>query len=242
MSIYQIDLHVHTRDSADGCSSLEELAAAAKARGLDGIAVTDHNLCTRCPGSLEGVLLIPGCEISTPVGHITGLFLRRPVDPQILRALPDPETAVEAIRDAGGIAVLAHPFQRSGAEKALFSFSMDGVETANARAGLKVKDANKKAERFAAERGLTAIGGSDAHHADEVGNAFTLVECEGCSVEELRQAVLEGRTTAVLQRAATHRQKGRSQWVKACRSRSPYRICKGAAYWCCCILRDLRRR
>lgn len=242
MSIYHIDFHVHTRDSADGCSSLEDLAAAAKEQGLDGIAVTDHNLCTPCPESMAGVLLIPGCEISTRAGHITGLFLHRPVDPEILCALPEPETAVAAIREAGGVAVLAHPFQRPGAGKQQYSFCVDGVETANARACLKVKDANEKAQRLSAERGLICIGGSDAHHVSEVGNAFTRVESSRCTIDALRQAVLEGKTSAVLRRNTTHRQKGRSQWVKACRSRSLYRICKGAAYWCCCILRDLRER
>ena len=37
------------------------------------------------PAELEGVLLIPGCEVSTQSGHITGLFLERPLDLKKLR-------------------------------------------------------------------------------------------------------------------------------------------------------------
>ena len=46
MSIYRVDLHLHTAASPDGRSSLEGIAKAAKAAGLDAIAVTDHDLCT----------------------------------------------------------------------------------------------------------------------------------------------------------------------------------------------------
>ena len=70
MSIYRVDLHLHTAASPDGRSSLEGIAKAAKAAGLDAIAVTDHDLCTPVPEVLEGVVLIPGCEVSTAAGHI----------------------------------------------------------------------------------------------------------------------------------------------------------------------------
>ena len=50
---YLLDLHVHTSASLDGLSSLNGQAAAAKTAGLDAIAVTDHNLCTPLPQSLE---------------------------------------------------------------------------------------------------------------------------------------------------------------------------------------------
>jgi histidinol phosphatase-like PHP family hydrolase len=42
---FNIDLHTHTFFSGDGVSSPEENIAAAKAKGLHGIAVTDHNTC-----------------------------------------------------------------------------------------------------------------------------------------------------------------------------------------------------
>ena len=91
MSIYRADLHVHTSASADGRSSLEETARAARRAGLDAVAVTDHNLCTPAPERLEGVLFIPGCEVSTRAGHITALFLTRPLP--AWPAPPEPEEA-----------------------------------------------------------------------------------------------------------------------------------------------------
>ena len=165
MSIYRVDLHLHTAASPDGRSSLEGIAKAAKTAGLDAIAVTDHDLCTPVPAALEGVLLIPGCEVSTAAGHITGLFLERPLPLEALGHLPAPEAAVEAIREAGGLAVLAHPYQRPGAAPEQFTFPLDAVEAVNARACFKVPEANEKAAALAQKRGLPAVGGSDAHDA-----------------------------------------------------------------------------
>jgi predicted metal-dependent phosphoesterase TrpH len=39
----RFDLHVHSNYSPDGHSSVEEILKAAKARGLDGVAFTDHD-------------------------------------------------------------------------------------------------------------------------------------------------------------------------------------------------------
>lgn len=242
MNTFRIDLHTHSSFSADGCSDLEALTSAAKQRQLDAIAVTDHNLCTPLPHALNGVLLIPGCEISTGAGHITGLFLERPVDLESLGHLPTPEDAVAAIRGAGGIAALAHPFQRPGAEERHFSFALDAIETANARAGLKVANANALAEAFAGRRQLPRIGGSDAHHAGEIGNAFTEVRCGQLDLADLRRAILAGQTRPVLIRTTTHREKARSQWAKARKSGRLRPLLRGVAYWCYCVLLDLKKR
>ena len=73
------DLHVHSRASVDGRSSVEDLIQTAKARGLAAITVSDHDLCTPLPERPD-VLLIPGVEITSANGHILGLFLERPID------------------------------------------------------------------------------------------------------------------------------------------------------------------
>ena len=42
---FNIDLHTHTFFSGDGVSSPEDLIASARAKGLHGVAITDHNTC-----------------------------------------------------------------------------------------------------------------------------------------------------------------------------------------------------
>lgn len=240
---YKIDLHVHTAASLDGLSSLEELSTAARAAGLDAIAVTDHNLCTTTPQRLNGVLLIPGCEVSTRQGHITGLFLEEPLDLEGLRknGLPQGGAAIEEIHRRGGIAVLAHPYQSPGAVPEGFAFRPDCVEGANARAALKVREANEKAAALARTWGLPAVGGSDAHSRHEVGNAYTRVEAGGLTLPELKAALLMGNCTPVLVRNTSHLRKGLSQFAQRRRKGGLKNLAVGAAYVAYCAGKDILR-
>ena len=204
----RVDLHVHTDRSIDGRHSLERMATAAKQAGLDAMAICDHDLCTPVPEALEGVLLIPACEVSTRAGHITGLFLDRPLDLEALGRLPAPEAAVAAI----------------------------------ARAAFKVPDANARAAAFAAARSLPPVGGSHAHDAREVGNAYTELTAEALTVPALRAALAAGRSRAVLERNTAHVRKGLSQWTKALRRGGVLRLGKAAAYVCWCAWLDVTDR
>ena len=82
MTQFKLDLHIHTERSPDSRMTLTQAAAAAKQRGVDALAVCDHNRCVS--GDVfahpvrDGVLLIPGVEYSTESGHLLGLFLQRP--------------------------------------------------------------------------------------------------------------------------------------------------------------------
>ena len=207
------DLHVHTDASHDGRSSLDELIAAAKARGLDAIAITDHDTCTPLP-KCEDITLIPGVEITTTAGHILGLFLARPVDMPSLTAsgTPTVKAAVTAIRACGGVAVLAHPFapQKLPAEE-LARFPVDLVECCNARAALKRNHANEQAQAFAVQMNKPASGGSDAHCADELGGAVTKIDCDSRSLSQMKQALLSGHSEVVLVKPCRWRHKGLSR-------------------------------
>ncbi|NEA24952.1 CehA/McbA family metallohydrolase [Actinomadura bangladeshensis] len=67
------DLHSHTVHS-DGTLTVRELACLAASRGLDYLAVTDHNTVSHhaelpAAGAHAGVLLLPGQEVTTDLGH-----------------------------------------------------------------------------------------------------------------------------------------------------------------------------
>lgn len=229
--ILKADLHLHTEASHDGRHSLQRMVRAAKAAGLDAIAVTEHNLYQEKPAELEGILLIPACELSTEAGHITALFIK---ELPAFEGLPSAEEAITAIHRCGGLAILAHPFQSPARKEETLPSAVDGVETANARAALKVKDANQRAAAFAEKHGLTVIGGSDAHGIEEVGNAYTLLVCTERSLPAVEQALRSGKTEAVLQKNAKFRHKGLSQWKR--RSREGKWLL-GFCYYCYSILR-----
>ena len=236
------DLHVHSAASPDGRSTLGQLAREAKARGLQAIAICDHNLCTPLPESAD-VLLIPGTEISTRAGHILGLFLERPVDFGTLcahGAFPSAEQAVEAIRRAGGLAVIAHPFESASADrKTIGALPLDGVECANARAAMKQKDANAEALALAEKRKLPGTGGSDAHGADELAACYTVLDAPSCTLPALREALASGRAEPVFVRDCRWVQKGRSQMTKARRAGGLRRRLRACVYFAACVWRDV---
>ncbi len=185
------DLHTHTKYSIDGVLEPRELVKHAEKRGLDGIAVTDHNTIR---GGLEAKAyessnfkVIVGSEIMTTRGEIIGLFLHEEVRSGDFRAV------IEEIKAQGGIVIVPHPFdtiRRSAFqprnEDAEF---IDGVEGFNARCILQ--SYNDRAVEFATRHGLPLTAGSDAHFGWEVGNAYIIANAT--SEDELRRVILNNR-------------------------------------------------
>ena len=103
------DLHAHTCHS-DGVMSVPELAAHATARGLDFVAVTDHNTVSHHaflgPASARyGVILLPGQEVTTELGHAGVLGDTGWVD------FREPAPSWLAFAEAhGGLMSVNHPF------------------------------------------------------------------------------------------------------------------------------------
>lgn len=231
----KLDLHVHSERSPDGVMTIEEIVSLARARGLHGAAVCDHDLALTHPPQFDGFLLIPGVEVSTQLGHLLGLFITGPVDTR------DFFEAVEAIHGQGGLAVLAHPFEhsRDGARLAPAVPLLDGIEVWNSRADRKLHDANALARSFARVCGLRPFGGSDAHCPQEVGNGFTAVEAEALTPESVRAALLRGdaRPQGVRSRAWYA---ARSQLTKRRKTGAgPLSYAKWAAFAAKCCAQDI---
>ncbi len=170
----QLDLHVHTAHSYDGRCTVEEAVAAARAAGLSGIAVTDHDTIAGHAEarkfSTDGFLAIPGMEVSSADGHIVALGISELVP----KGLTAAET-VELIRKQGGVAVAAHPFAPVRRPEIVYRAKFDAIEGLNSRAILL---SNPLAQRFARKNNIPVVAGSDSHHCGDIGMARTLVDCE----------------------------------------------------------------
>lgn len=217
---------------------LEQIAALARARGLCGVAVCDHDHTLLTAPAFDDVLLIPGVEVSTQFGHLLGLFLTAPVQTKDFYA------AVAAIQEQGGLAVLAHPFEhsRDAARLAPIAPLLDGLEVFNSRATRKISDANDRAAAFAAAHGLRIFGGSDAHRPQEVGNGYTIVQAEACTLPALKAALLrEGARTGGCRSRAWYT--ARSQLTKRRKTGAgPLAYIKWAAFAAKCCLQDCIRK
>ena len=237
----KIDFHVHSKLSNDGRESLEQIAGAAKAAGLDAVCICDHNdYALDKIVEIGGVALLPGCEISSADAHVLAMLCDVPVDVRALlqKGLPETEQLISEIHKCGGIAVIAHPFghtQKSSWDGS--GLKPDAVERYNARAWMKCADADRLAAEYAQSVNAACIAGSDAHFAGEIGNAYTLVDCNGIS--EIKDAVLAHRTESVLVRNTKRIYKGKSQLLRGKREGGLKRRFLSICVFAKCLMLDL---
>jgi hypothetical protein len=187
----RLDLHAHSRYSPDSRLDPIEIVKTSRHRGLDGIAITDHNAVEGAAkawayGRDVGFTVVRGTEVSTSEGHVLAYGIRDPIPRDLT-----PRETVERVLALGGVPVAAHPYRFwSGLgeeETALAGFA--AYEVRNART---LRRGNEKASALAASKGLAGIGGSDAHFLEEIGRAFTVVE-DASTEAEVLEAVRKGR-------------------------------------------------
>jgi len=176
-NLIRADLHNHTHFSPDSILSPEYLVRRARERGIDVIAVTDHDTIEgglRCrelaADEAPELRVIVGEEVRTKDGEILGLFLTEEI-PRDLSA----EETVYRIHGQNALAGAPHPFDafRSGLKpEAMVDIvgQLDFIEGLNAR--MMFSRHNQHAQQLAAEYGKPMTAASDAHSAREVGRAY----------------------------------------------------------------------
>ena len=187
----KIDLHVHTCYSNDGTTTPKQLITYSRKKGLDGVAITDHDTIQ---GALElannrEIIIIPGIEIDTLQGHVLALNVIEPI-PLNLTLL---ET-IEKIHELGGIAVAAHPsVMLKGLRTRMWrDLNFDAVEVINS-AAFPFFLSTYLNRKMAVNLNLPQTGGSDAHCALEIGFAYTLIDADP-EIDEITEAIRRGAT------------------------------------------------
>ena len=183
------DLHVHTAYSFDSLSSPKEMVEAAIKKGIDCLAITDHDVIGGAEEAVEyargkPILIIPGIEIKTKEGDILGLNVKE-IIPKNLAA----RETIKKIKIAKGIAVIPHPFGwfcgfRENLEDLIAE--VDGIEVLNSSI---FGPGNKIALNFAQKYNLPFTCGSDAHSPDFVGRAYLEIPGKNLSIEEVLQKI-----------------------------------------------------
>lgn len=202
---YRGDMHLHTVHS-DGRRLPSEVAAGARAAGLDYIVSTDHNTSSAAGiwGDFAGpdLLIIDGEEITTRNGHYTALGLPagtwidwryRAVDGGLARF-------VREIHDVGGLAVAAHPSATCVGCGWKFGFAgLDAVEVWNGPWTVDDDAVVSAWDNLLVASGrsgnwIPAVGDSDAHSAPQViGLPHNVVYADDLDRRSILAAVRAGR-------------------------------------------------
>ena len=222
---YRGDLHMHTGHSDGRCRSQSGIEVpcpvfvtveAAARRGLDFLAITDHNTTSHYEAERElqpyfdHLLLIPGREVTTFAGHAnlfgTTEFLNFAIGTQ---EVPDVNTLLQNARKLGGLVSINHPNAPSG--EGCMGCGWTPSLLADLRLITAVEAVNGGAEEgpysgvsfweCQLQRGyrLTAIGGSDNHRPQwtlekvgSVGSPTTVVYAKELSVAGIMDGIRDG--------------------------------------------------
>jgi hypothetical protein len=218
---YRGELHAHSGHSDGSCRSqagksvpcpVFRTLEAAAARGLDFLAVADHNSISQYQELRElqpyfdHLLLIPAREITTFQGHANVYGTADFIDFRLgSPSVPTIKTLLDRVAGLGALISINHPALPSdescmgcGWEVPDTPFArIQGVETVNDGddgAGVRFWDTQLN-------RGfrLTALGGSDNHHPDDrqssasVGHPTTVVWAENLSGKAILDGIRAGR-------------------------------------------------
>jgi predicted metal-dependent phosphoesterase TrpH len=169
---WKVELHSHTLYSKDCLIKLEDVIRTCKERGIDRIAITDHNTAegALALAKMAPDLIIPGEEIMTPQGEILAYFVRESIPPGL-----SPDETIRRLRDQGAVISVSHPYDRlrKGAwqEADLLKIvdKVDALEIFNSRC--MFAEDNNKALAFAKMHNKPGTVGSDGHITYEYGHA-----------------------------------------------------------------------
>jgi predicted metal-dependent phosphoesterase TrpH len=190
----KLDLHIHSQYSEDAIGSPQDIIKSLKKKGLQGMAITDHNTVE---GGLKAVkiapkdfIVIPGVEISTADGHMLALN----VEKNIARNLSIQET-VEKILDQGGTPIVPHLFRdMSGIKKEKLKTihkKINAIEVFNA---CSMPKTNLKIAKIAKEFNLGGTGGSDSHDPAYAGYSYTVVDTTDMNADTVLSEINKKKT------------------------------------------------
>ena len=167
-----LDFHIHSSTSIDCTMKIDRIIATAKKKGLDGIAITDHDKIANFDTSFkDGFALIRGEEILTRTGEIIALNIEKRIKP-----MQKMSKTITKIKDQNGTIVFPHPYNILKKGTIMDFPKLDetfALETLN---GTSFFGTGNHITSYIAKRyNLPMCGNSDAHIYKHIGCAYTVL-------------------------------------------------------------------
>jgi len=186
----RIDLHVHTLYSGDSNISPKMLIEQLNINPtVKAVAITDHDTIEgykhvkKLAEAYEGLLVIPGVEVSTFEGHINVLGVE-----EMPKYPLSAEELIDFARERQAVVVIPHPYRVCGLGDNAKKLDPDAIETLNYRAS---RAENKLAEKLAKELNLPGVAGTDAHRPNQLFKVYTEVDADP-DINSILKAIRNG--------------------------------------------------
>jgi len=219
---YRGDLHMHSGNSDGKCPSqlgkevgcpVYRVVETARDKGLDFIALTEHNTTSQAGAirelqpAFDKLLVVPGREVTTFYGHANVFGLTGFVDFRTAEAsYAAARNWMSVVNNSGGIISINHPGVPSGEDCMGCGWQINDIPGGVIAAVEVLNGGTMKHSIEGPIEGwdlwhkmlnggqhVTAIGGSDDHHAETIGTPATVIYMKELSVRGLIEGIRSGR-------------------------------------------------
>ena len=197
---YKVNLHMHTSLS-DGDATPTEAAGKYLRAGYDAIALTDHWVYGH-ESEMAGMTVLSGVEYNVggndgagAVFHIVGVGMSR--EPLVTKQ-HSVQQIIDRIRDAGGLAILAHPAWSLNTPEQILALSrVDATEIYNSVSDYghsRRPDSSLIVDMLSCRGRLyPLVAADDTHYYDgDECTSWIMVAAEDCSRRALVRAIRAG--------------------------------------------------
>jgi len=217
---YKADFHIHTPKSSDykdKTIKANEIVSEALSKGLDIIAITDHNSAewvdvVRSAAKGANLAVFPGVEITTPLCHLLAIFdseTPKNVLDDLLSSVSissdkrgredavseDLESVLTKISDSGGVSIAAHAnsdkglLQEGSGQYGMRIFHRDDLAAIEFTQEQHVRKFTRGEVSGYVRR--ACVQSSDAHSLREIGRRFTFLKMDGVTLRGIKQSLLD---------------------------------------------------
>lgn len=188
-----LDLHIHQANhSKDSQLNIYDAINEAKALGLSGICITDHDdLGLRVEmekiSEETNFLVIVGVELYTLDGDLLCYGIN-----ELPKERLTAQATIDYVHSRGGVCIAAHPYRHNNRGIKDLIGSLKGLDAIEAFNGRTDDFSNARAHKVAKLNHIPVTGSSDAHQLGEVGRYVTRFQHEILSEYDFIKAIQSG--------------------------------------------------